>query len=81
LSERERVGYAYVFENVVVYDNPMQLGKRLKTQLGEFLGIVKGLIPNDPYYVLYQRLKHRSSWLRRHPQRTLDSFCIAREKS
>jgi len=80
MSERERIGCAYVFENIVVYGNPTELGKRLKSQLGEFLGIVKGLIPTDPYYLLYMRLKHRKSWLRRHPQRTLDSFIKAREK-
>jgi len=66
------VGYAWVFENIVVYgSSPLELGKRLKSQLGEFLGVVKCLMPYDPYRVLYERLKHTEAWKKRHPQQTL----------
>ena len=68
------IGYAWVFENIVVYGNPMELGKRMKSQLGEFLGVIKAVMPYDPYKVLYERLKHKKSWLKRHPQRTLNQF-------
>lgn len=59
------IGHVYCFENIVVYGNPLELGKRIKSQLGEFLGIVKGVIPVDPYFVLYERLKHKPSYLKR----------------
>lgn len=42
------VGYAWFFENIVVFNDPHQLGKRIKGQLGQFLGVVKCVIPFDP---------------------------------
>ena len=68
------IGHIYFFENVVVYGNPLELGKRIKSQLGEFLGIVRGLMPVDPYFVLYERIRHRRSYLKRKPQRTLQRW-------
>lgn len=62
---KTKVGYAYVFENIVVYDPPIELGKRKKSQLGEFLGIVKALIPYDQYYVLYEWLKQDPKYVQR----------------
>jgi len=71
LKITEQVGFAWFFENVVVFGNPLELGKRLKSQLGEFLGIVKCVIPKDPYCILYERLKNTKAWEKRHPQKTL----------
>lgn len=65
------VGYAWVFSDIVVYGDPHELGKRLKSQLGEFLGVIKCVMPSDPYFVLYERLKHTKAWQKRHPQQTL----------
>ncbi|MEM3579225.1 MAG: hypothetical protein QXL54_03255 [Candidatus Bathyarchaeia archaeon] len=75
-----KVGYVWVFENIVVYGNPLQLGKRIRQQLGDFLGVVKGVIPDDPYYLLYERLKHTRSWKQRHPQQTLPAYLKQGEK-
>jgi len=78
---RCKVGYAWVFENIVVYGNPLELGKRLKSQLGEFLGVIKCVVPDDPYYVLYERIRHTKAWLKRHPQRKLDRWlCFENDK-
>ena len=59
------IGSIYFFENVVVFGNPLELGKRIKSQLGEFLGIVRGIMPVDPYYVLYERIKHLPGFLKK----------------
>jgi hypothetical protein len=74
MERMSKIGYAWVFENIVVYGNPLELGTRIKSQLGEFIGVIKGVIPTDPYFVLYERLKHTRSWRKRHPQRQLTEW-------
>lgn len=65
-----QVGHVVVYENIAVFDpkGKWALGKRLQKQAGEKLGTVKALIKVDPYCVLYQRLTHRPSFLKRHPE-------------
>lgn len=64
------VGVAWVFEKGVVYGSPSDLlstlrSRTAKSRFGEFIGVVKGLIPIDPYYVLYEYLQDSPSFLLR----------------
>lgn len=70
-----KIGYAFFFENIVVYGDPRGLGKRIKSQLGELLGVVYGKIPNDHFCILYSRIFHTKSWIKRKGnQKNLKSF-------
>lgn len=62
---RLKIGHAQVFENIVVYGDPAALGKRKRSQLGKHLGTVKGVIPEDPYRVLYEHLKSSPAFKQR----------------
>jgi hypothetical protein len=59
------LGYAHFFENIVVYDKPVGLGKRVKSQLGNYISSVYGLVPKDVSCILYVRLSHTKSWIKR----------------
>lgn len=72
---RVLVGYAWFFERIVVYGSFSHVtslfrSKRMRTKAGKFLGVVKGLIPADPFRVLYEYHKHtkgfkKRAWLRK----------------
>jgi hypothetical protein len=53
------VGYAWFFEKTVIYGSVQDMlsvlrSRTAKNKHGQFVGIVKCLIPTDPYYVLYE---------------------------
>ena len=65
------VGYAWFFENIVVFD-PRGASSMLSflagskhKKLGEFLGVVKALIPTHPYYILYEYLRNTKGYKQR----------------
>lgn len=66
-----KVGYAWFFENIVIYGDTSALIhfllSRKSKNYGEFLGVVKGFIPVDPFYVLYQ-------WINWKPTPTIDRY-------
>jgi len=69
-----KVGYAWFFENTVIYGTIQDVltvlrSRNAKSKHGQFVGIVKGLIPVDPYYVLYEYLKHSKRFLQRQRER------------
>lgn len=65
------VGYAWFFENIVIYGDGRAvlhfLHSKKSKNYGEFLGAVKGLIPVDPYCILYQ-------WINAKPTPTIKRY-------
>lgn len=64
LGPRAKVGFAWVFGKIVVFGTAQDVrslaaGKRSRLKMGAFIGKVKGVIPVDPYRVLYTY--HKSS--------------------
>lgn len=67
------VGYAWFFEHTVIYGPFLNVlavfGKKSKNRIlskhGAFIGVVKGLIPVDPFYVLYEYHHHTKAFLER----------------
>jgi hypothetical protein len=69
-----KVGYAWFFEKTVIYgstqDVRTMLGSRnAKNRHGQFVGVVKALIPVDPYYVLFEYFKSTTAFLNRQKER------------
>lgn len=68
-----KVGLAWFFERTVIYgsyqDVRMVLGSKSKKRIlgkhGAFIGVVKGVIPTDPYRVLYECHKHTQAFKER----------------
>lgn len=69
------VGHAFVFDNAVVFGGISDLitvtRGRGRRKFGEFLGAVKGVVPVDPYRVLYTYLKDTPAFRRRQAERRL----------
>ncbi|MBA7676505.1 hypothetical protein ES703_84747 [subsurface metagenome] len=63
------IGYAWVFERAVVFGSVSDLlstyNKRKRKKFGSFVGVVKAVIPVDPFHVLYVYLKHTPEFLQR----------------
>ena len=65
------IGYAFVFENTVMFGQSIQdllsatRTKRTRRKHGEYVGTVKGLIPVDPYHVIYFYHKHTEAFKKR----------------
>jgi hypothetical protein len=71
-----QVGFAWCFEKAVVFGDVhamlMCLHRRnAKNRYGLFLGVVKGLIPKDPYYVLILDFRHTKGFIERQHLRKL----------
>jgi hypothetical protein len=68
------VGYAFVFENIVVYAKTFRETLRLlvgKKKFGTFLGAVKAVVPYDEYFVLYEYLKDSKKFRERQRERSV----------
>lgn len=69
------IGYAWVFDNAVVFGDFSDLlsvtAGRGRRKFGELIGVVKGLIPQDPYHVIYFYYKHSKAYLQRQKLRKL----------
>ena len=67
------LAYAFFFENLVVYGSIHDflnfLNGSQKKKLGEFLGVVKAVVPRDPYRVAYEWIKHTEGFKKREKQR------------
>jgi len=80
---REEVGYVWVFERAVVYGESLLEVIHLegKKNFGEFVGLVRGLIPVDDHYVLYEYLKHTHRFIARQKERAfLERIGLSRRK-
>jgi hypothetical protein len=68
------VGYAWFFEKTVIYGSASDVlsvlqSRNAKTKHGQFISVVKTLIPVDPYYVLYTYLHDSSAFAKRQRER------------
>jgi len=68
------VGYAFVFENIVVYAETFRETLRLlvgRKKFGVFLGAVKAVVPYDECFVLYEYLKDSKKYRERKMERSV----------
>lgn len=78
------VGYAWFFENAVIFGSAqdvisMKFGGR--KNFGEFLGVVRGVVPQDKFQVLYERLKDTAGYKKREQERAvLERLGLSRRK-
>lgn len=63
-----RIGFAWVFEKAIAWGPPQDiftlLGRKPK-KFGQFIGVVKGVIPVLPFHVPYMWLKHSEAFKKR----------------
>jgi len=64
------IGFAWVFENIVVYGSILDLFSFLRSKVhkrkaGNFIGVVKGLIPYNETFILFEYLHHDKRYLQR----------------
>jgi rRNA processing protein Gar1 len=69
-----RVGFAWVFEGLVVYGSISDLLTFLRSKVhrkkaGNFVGVVKGLIPVNQTFVLFEYLRHDKRFIQRRKER------------
>lgn len=64
-----KVGHAWIYDNLVIYGDFSDVLSLLRghgrRKAGSFLGVVKAVIPVDPYRVLYEYLKHSPAYIQR----------------
>jgi len=71
-----QIGFAWCFENAVIFGDAHAMLRCLhrrnaKKRFGLFLGLVKGLIPVDPYYILILDFRHTKGFIERQHLRKL----------
>jgi hypothetical protein len=73
----EIVGFAWIFENAVVYGSIADVFSILRSKVhrrkfGNFIGVVKGLIPQDETFILFEYLHHDKRYLQRIRERAFN---------
>lgn len=68
------VGYAWVFEKTAIYGSAQDMismlrSRNAKNRHGQFVGVVKTVIPVDPYCVLFEYFKSTAAFLKRQKER------------
>jgi hypothetical protein len=77
------VGYAFVFENIVVYAETFRETLRLlvgRKKFGVFLGAVKAVVPYDECFVLYEYLNSKKYRERKMERSVLKRMGLSRRK-
>jgi len=71
----EILGFSWYFENISIYGSAQDLismlNNRKAKHYGEFLGVVYGMIPYDPYRVVYQWINDTPAFKQREALRSM----------
>lgn len=83
LVEGFKVGFACCFENLVVYaDNSNDVLRTIgNKKTGEFLGLLKGVVPTGGYQVPYEWINHTKGYkIRVQERKVLKNLKLSRSK-
>ena len=69
------VGYSWYFENITIYGPASAMLRMLQdkkaSRYGEYLGVVYGEIPTDPYRIVYQWVNSSPAFKQREALRSM----------